>query len=225
MSTHTLWRWIVIERVWPAARAFGVRAAHGLWSLTMRWVAAPLAAQLHRAVARPMRIVAGGGLGMVYAALVSTVFGSLLAFLMGLATAWPSFTELHDAVLVGVSVLLPIVGWSMGILALGLGAIIGASCAASDGALWAGLEWAAVGGLGAAVGLGVAFGSWDLVLLGLVWGAITGGSAGVSTWLCCTGRKTLAVDRGTLARYLAALILIALYAPLAFDWIVGTLGD
>jgi hypothetical protein len=160
---------------------------------------------------------------MVYAALVSTVLGSLLAFTLGLVAAWPPFSELHDAVLVGVSVLLPVVGWTVGILALGLGAIIGAACATVEGALWAGLEWAAVGGVGTALGLGVAYGSWDLIVLGLLWGAITGGSVGLATWLCCTDRQTLPVERSRLAPYLAALVLIAVYAPLAFDWIVGTL--
>jgi hypothetical protein len=161
---------------------------------------------------------------MVYAALVSTVLGSLLAFLLGLTKGWPPFSELHDAVLVGVSVLLPTIGWTIGYVALGLGAIVGAGCAAAGGGLWAGLEWAAVGGFGTALGLGVAYGSWDLVALGFVWGAMTGGSVGLATWLCCTDRETLPVDRGTLAPYLGALLLIALYVPLALDWILGTLS-
>lgn len=206
------------------ARAFAVRAAQGLWSLGLRWIAAPLAAQLHRAIARPLRIAGGGFLGTAYATVLSTVLGSLLAFLLGLVKAWPPFAELHDAVLVGVSVLLPTIGWTIGYLALGLGAIVGASCAALGGGLWAGLEWAAVGGLGAALGLGVAYGSWDLVAFGSAWGAITAGSVGLATWLCCTDRRTLPVDRSTLAPYLAALLLIALYVPLVLDWILGTLS-
>ena len=222
MSTHTLWRWVVIERIWPAARSLGVRAAHALWSLAIRWIAAPLAAQLHRAVARPVRILAGGLLGTVYAVLVSTVLGSLLAFLLGLTRAWPTLSELHDAVLVAVSVLLPTIGWTIGYVALGLGGIVGLGCAASGGALWAGLEWAAVGALGSALGLGVGYGSWHLVAIGSVWGAIVGGSVGLATWLCCTRRETLPVERDTVVPYLVALLLIALYVPLALDWIMGT---
>jgi hypothetical protein len=224
MSTHTLWSGIVTERIWPAARAFAVRATHALWTFTIRWVAAPLAAQLHRAVARPLRIAAGGLLGMVYAALLSTVLGSLLALVLGLIKAWPSVSELHHVVLIGLSVILPTLGWTVGVIALGLGAITGAACAASGGALWAGLEWAVIGACGAALGLGIAYGSWSLVLVGSVWAAITAGSVGLSIWLCCTDRATLPVERGILAPYLAALTLIALYVPLALDWMMGTLS-
>jgi hypothetical protein len=161
---------------------------------------------------------------MVYAALVSTVFGFLLAFLIGLARAWPPLSNLHDVLLIGVSVLLPVIGWTLGVLALGLGAIIGAACAASKGSLFAGLEWALVAGLGAALGLGVAYGSWDLVVYGFLWGAMTGGSVGLSTWLCCTDRETLPVERSILPPFLIALVLVALYVPLVLNWIASTPG-
>lgn len=224
MSTHASWRLVVIERVWPAARSLGVRAAQGLWSVAIRWVAAPLAAQLRRAMARPLRIAGAALLGMAYGATISTVLGALLALALGLIRRWPPTSEIHDAVIIGVSVLLPTIGWTVGYIALGVGGIVGASCAASGGGLWAGLEWAAVGGLGTALGLGVAYGSWDLIALGLAWGAILGGSVGLATWLCCTDRETMPVERRTLVPYLAALALIALYVPLALDWILGTLA-
>jgi len=224
MSTHALWRALVIERVWPAARSLVVRAAHGLWSGAIRWIAAPLADQFRRAVTRPLRIAGGGLLGMAYGAVVSTALGSLLAFAFGLTRRWPPLSELHDAVLVGVSVLLPTIGWTVGYVALGVGGIVGAGCAASGGGLWAGLEWAAVGGLGAALGLGVAYGSWGLVALGLVWGGVVGGSVGLATWLCCTDRETMPIERRTLLPYLAALALVALYVPIALDGILGTWG-
>lgn len=224
MSTHASWRLVVIERLWPAARSLGMRAAQGLWSATIRWVAAPLAAQLRRTVARPLTIAGAALLGMAYGATVSTLLGTLLALALGLVRRWPPTSEIHDVVIIGVGVLLPTIGWTVGYIALGVGAIVGASCAASGGGLWAGLEWAAVGGLGTALGLGVAYGSWHLMALGLAWGAILGGSVGLASWLCCTDRETMPVERRTLVPYAAALALIALYVPLALDWVIGTLG-
>lgn len=213
-----------VERVWPALRAWGSRAWQNSATAATRRIAAPLAARLHRTVVRRLRIGGGALLGIAYGVTLVTVLGTLLALVLGLVKGFPSLPDAHDAVFASLSVLLPTMGWTIGYVALGIGAIVGASSAAADGGFCAGLEWAAVGSLGSAVGLGVAYGSWFLVAVGAAVGGMLGGSIGLATWLFCTDRRTLAVERRALGPYLVALLLIALYVPLASDYVLAVPG-
>jgi hypothetical protein len=173
---------------------------------------------------RPLRIVGAALLGMAYSVTLVTVLGTLLAFALGLAKGFPPVSDVHDAVIASLSALLPTIGWTVGYVALGLGAIVGASSAAANGGFVAGLEWAAVGSVGSALGLGVAYGSWFLVAVGATWGGLLGGSVGLATWLYCTDRHTLAVERRALTPYFVALLLVALYVPLASDCLLAVPG-
>jgi hypothetical protein len=223
-SAHAAWRRVVVGQVWPAVRSWASHNAHILSSAAARWIAAPLATQLQRTVVRPLRIVGAALLGMVYAVTLVTVVGTLLALALGLAKGFPPVPDVHDAVIASLSTLLPTIGWTVGYVALGLGAIVGASSAAANGGFFAGLEWAAVGSVGSALGLGVAYGSWFLVAVGAAWGGLLGGSIGLATWLYCTDRHTLTVGRRALTPYLIALVLVALYVPLASDGILAVPG-
>ena len=221
---HAVWRLVVVERVWPAVRSWASRTWQSLASAAVRWIAAPLAARLYRTVVRPLRIAGAALLGIAYGVMLVTLLGALLAFAFGLAKGFPALSDVHDAVITSLSVLLPTVGWTVGYVALGVGAIVGASSAVAGGGFYAGLEWAAVGSLGSALGLGVAYGNWYLVAVGAAVGGLLGGSIGLATWLCCTDRHTLTVERRVLVPYLVALLLIALYVPLAVNYILAVPG-
>jgi hypothetical protein len=216
---------VFVERVWPILRAWGSRAWQSSATAATRWIAAPLAARLHRTVIRPLRIVGSALLGSAYSVTLVTVLGTLLALVLGLIKGFPPVSGLHDALIASLSVLLPTIGWTVGYAALGIGIIVGASSAVAGGGFCAGLEWAVVGALGSAVGLGIAYGSWFLIAVGAALGGLLGGSVGLATWLCCTDRQTLAAERRVLAAYLVALLLLALYIPLASSAILAVPGS
>jgi hypothetical protein len=148
-------------------------------------------------------------LGASYGGMTATIVGSIAALAWGIVLGQPSVAELGDSFLLTLLVLIPVVALTAGRAALGIGAIVGVACAAVEGGIAAGLEWALVAGLGTAVGVALRLATWEAVGLALAFGGLSGGSAGLITWLVCTNRQRRSASLQTASVYGMALVLIA----------------
>jgi hypothetical protein len=158
---------------------------------------------------RPVRMVTGALLGASYGAMTATVVGTVAASAWGIILGRAAVAELGTPLLLTWLVVIPVVALTAGRAALGIGAIVGVACAAVEGGIAVGLEWALVAGLGTAVGIALRLATWEAVGFALAFGGLSGGCAGVLTWLACTNRQSQPFSLKTASVYGAALVLIA----------------
>lgn len=175
-------------------------------------------------LSRPLRVTLAGVLGAAYGPMTVTILGVAGAMAVGLYQGRSELTEAGKYLLPAVFAVIPAIAWTLGYLAFGVGAIVGTACAAIDGGIAAGLEWALVAGIGAAVGIGVRYARLEVVVPGLVGGVVVGGAAGFMTWLLLTERRLQPLRIRSAIAYAVGLVLIAAYVWATFDWIVSVVN-
>lgn len=176
-----------------------------------------LSIQLKRTLPPPVRVLLAGLLGMTYAAVTITIIATLLTLLWGIAVGSQPATQVAQGLPTAVLVTLPVLGLTLGYLALGVGAIVGVACTVIGGGIAAGLEWAIVAGIGVMVGIGLRYARLELLIPGLVAGILTGGSTGFLVWLVNTKRELVPLSISATITYAVALVLITGYIWLVFD--------
>jgi hypothetical protein len=165
----------------------------------------------------PARVILAGLLGMTSAAVTVTIIATLLTLLWGIVIGNQPLKEIARGLPTATLVTIPVLGLTLGYLALGVGAVVGVACAAIGGGILAGLEWAIVAGIGVMVGIGLRYARLELLIPGLVAGILTGGSTGFLVWLVSTRRKLVPLSVKATITYAVALVLITGYIWLVFD--------
>jgi hypothetical protein len=150
---------------------------------------------------------------MLYGPMTVIVLGIVGTLLPGIVKGYASLAEAGAQVLLGTVIVTPIVALTIGLLALGIGGIVGAINVAAEGGVALGLEWSLIAGLGSAIGLGIRYADLRIALLGLAGSGLIGGSVGFLTWLSCTGRRPQPLDAERAIGYSVGLVLIAAYVP------------
>lgn len=163
------------------------------------------------------RVFLAGLLGMTSAAVTITVIATLLTLLWGIVIGDRPLAEVAKGLPTATLVTMPVLGLTLGYLALGIGAVIGIACAVIGGGLVAGLEWAIVAGIGVMVGIGLHYARLELLIPGLVAGILTGGSTGFLVWLVSTKCRLVPLSIKTAITYAIALVLITGYIWSVFD--------
>ena len=176
-----------------------------------RWYRALQTERTARALERPTRILVGALTGAVYGPVAATVLGVVGATTLGLLKGRPELAQLDVHLLSSVFAGASAVGVTLGLVALGIGAIVGATNGVLDGSGAAGLEWTLLAGLGSAIGVGIRYTDLKVMGLALVYGGIVGGTVGCLTWLSYTGRRTRPISLELGLGYLLATLLIAVY--------------
>jgi len=154
---------------------------------------------------------------MTSAAITITIIATLLTLIWGIAVGNQSLTEVAKGLPTAMLVTVPVLGLTLGYLALGVGAVVGVACAVLGGGLAAGLEWAIVAGIGVMVGIGLRYARLELLVPGLVAGSLTGGSSGFLVWLVSTRCRLVPLSIKATVTYAIALLLITGYIWLVFD--------
>jgi hypothetical protein len=153
-----------------------------------------------------------------------TILGLLAAVILGIIKGQPNFRQLGSHLLLNVFVTAPIAALSLGVVALGAGVIIGTCSVAARTSIVAGLEWALIGGMAVAIGVGARYPRWRLVLAACILGSAIGGTIGLLTWLRHhTGSRTVFTP-GIVTIYVMSFISIAIYAYLTAGWCISFLG-
>lgn len=165
----------------------------------------------------PARVFLAGLLGMTSAAVTITIIATLLTLLWGILIGNRPFIEVAKGLPTATLVTIPVLGLTLGYLALGIGAVVGVACAVIGGGLAAGLEWAIVAGIGVMVGIGLHYARLELLIPGLIAGSLTGGSTGFLVWLVSTKRQFVPLSIKAAITYTVALVLITSYIWLVFD--------
>lgn len=162
-------------------------------------------------------VLLAGLLGMTSAAVTITTIATLFVLLWGIASGNQPFVKVAQGLPTAMLVTTPVLGLTLGYLALGVGAVVGVACAVMGGGLAVGLEWAIVSGIGVMVGIGLRYARLELLIPGLIAGSLTGGSTGFLVWLVSTKRKLVPLSVKTAIIYAVALVLITGYIWLVFD--------
>jgi hypothetical protein len=211
---------MILARAWRALGRLGGYTPRWLAVMAFRASTALRPVSYRIAHTHPVRIVAAVLLGMAYGPMTATVIGVIAALAAGIIKGRPDISQLGAHLLPAGLLVTPIIGLTVGYVALGIGGIAAAACAAVNGGIGAGLEWAIFAGLGTALGLALASAPPEIVALGLAFGGVIGGSAGFVVWLVCTSRRRLPLSLKAAGAYAIALALIAGYVLLITDQIV-----
>ena len=170
-----------------------------------------------------VRVLLAGLLGMTSAAVTITIIATLFAFVWGIANGSRPLIEIAQGLPTATLVTIPILGLTLGYLALGVGGVVGVACAVIGGGTVAGLEWAIVAGIGVMVGIGLRYARLELLIPGLIAGILTGGSTGFLVWLVSTRHRLVPLGIKAAITYAVALVLITGYIWLVFDAVVMVL--
>ena len=211
----------------PAWRTLGLlRKDRPPWlaAIASRASSAALTVKARFALTRPVRMVAAAFLGMAYGPMVVTAMGVIAALVAGFVKGRPGASELGTQLQIGAFVVAPIMGLTLGRIALGVGGIVSTACVAVEGGVGAGLEWALVAALGAALGIALGSAHPTMVALALVFGGSIGGSVGFLTWLTCTARQRRPLSLKIAIAYAIALALIAAYVLVTVDQMISMPG-
>jgi hypothetical protein len=195
-----------------AARLAG-RAYQQAKTITVKWVARLPVKEIARVLREPARVLGGAAMGMLYGPMTAIILGIVGTLLPGIVKGYADLPTAGAQVVLGTVIVTPIVAFSLGLVALGIGGIVGAINAAADGGIAMGLEWALVAGLGAGMGLGIRFADLEIALLGLAGSGLIGGSVGFLTWLSCTSKRRQPLDAERAIGYTVGLVLIAAFVP------------
>jgi hypothetical protein len=195
-----------------------------LGAVAARASRAALSLRARFALTRPVRIVAAAFLGMAYGPMVVTAMGVIAVLAAGIVKGRPDASEVGAQLQLGAFVVAPIIGLTLGRIALGVGGIISTACVAVEGGIGAGLEWTLVGALGAALGIALISAHPVMVALALAFGGSIGGSVGFLTWLACTRRQRQPLSLKIAIAYAIALVLVAAYVSIAAGRMISMPG-
>jgi hypothetical protein len=162
--------------------------------------------------------------GAAYAAIITTLMSLILALLLGIVKGRPNVEQIGSHLLLNVFVTAPVLALTLGTIALGIGAIIGAASMAARSVFFAGLEWSIVGGIGVAVGFGARYPRWNMALVAFAAGSIIGGIIGVLTWLRHYTASRATFGRRAVLFCAVAIILTATYTYFTAWWCISFLG-
>lgn len=171
------------------------------------------------AASRPAHVAVGLFTGLACGALTATVLGTLGALGVAVLSDDGDLFEIAAQLPLIVFVIVPLLAWSLAAVPAGVGGIVGAACAAVDSS-WAGLEWAVVTGMGAALGLGVRYGHWVPALWGLAGGSLLGGVIGLRQWLSGRQRHLAPPTRRMWLVYGVTALLVAVFTWAMIDWVM-----
>ena len=215
---------MVFHQAWRVLGSLGRHPSQWLGVIASRASVALRRASQRIALTRAARMIAAALLGMAYGPMTAAVIGVMTALAVGIAKTRPDISQLGTHLLLAGFIVAPVIGLTLGYLALGIGGLVATACAAMDGGVGAGLEWAIVAGLGAALGIALTSAPPQMVALGLAFGGIIGGSVGFVTWLTCTSRQRQMLSLKAAAAYAAGLVLIAGYVLLIAGQIIAVPG-
>jgi hypothetical protein len=156
--------------------------------------------------------------------LTATTVSVSAILIQGIVVGRPDLPQLGKHLQFCLLIVAPFVGLTVGIIAAGVGAIVGATNALLDSSALAGLEWTPIAALGTGVGIGLYYVRIEVVLLGFALGGVIGGSVGCLAWLRRTSLKFGPFTLRSAGIYAAAFVLIVAYVFITASWVCAFPG-